>query len=574
MSITAALKDVAERGTGHGIRLFRGDQERERTGYDELYAQAGRVACGLLERGVRPGERVAIALPTSIDFARALFGVLAAGAVPVPVPPPARFASLEIHMRRIVLAMRQSKVRFVLTDEALGSLLGPVLGGDGGGSSETREFGILDIATVPAPSAVYADVAADAPALVQYTSGTSEDPKGVVLSHANLLANVEAITKGIDLTDADVGCSWLPLFHDMGLIGTLLSAVLAGADALLMPPEDFLRDPGRWLRVISRHRATISAAPNSGYLHALRKVPAEDVRELDLSSWRLALNGAEPVDAGLMRRFAEHFEPAGFRPTAFLPVYGLAEGSLAVTFPPTAREVRTLWVRRDMLGEGVVEFGGRDSGLCREIASVGAPVAGTEVRLVGEGGGVLHSEAAVGEIHIRGASVMRGYEANEAATRATVHDGGWVSTGDLAFRKDGELYVAGRKKEMIIVFGQNYYAHDIESVVGRLPGVTHHAVLAAGVPFEDGDGLVVMVETKESEAYARSELVARVRYAVSSELGVTPREVVLVQKGRLPRTSSGKLLRHGAQAVYQQWAPAPPDAQPTVTTDPDQVSLE
>ncbi|MFE7116168.1 AMP-binding protein [Streptomyces sp. NPDC057654] len=570
MTITAALRDVAERGTGHGIRLFRGDEERDRVGFDELYADAGRVACGLLERGVRPGERVAVALPTSLDFARALFGVLAAGAVPVPVPPPARFASLEIHMRRIVIAMRQSKVRYVLTDAALGSLLGPVLGD--GGASGSGEFDVLDIAEVPAASPVHADVAADAPALVQYTSGTSEDPKGVVLSHANLLANVEAITKGIDLTDADVGCSWLPLFHDMGLIGTLLSAVLAGAETLLMPPEDFLRDPGRWLRVISRYGGTISAAPNSGYLHALRKVPAEDVRGLDLSSWRLALNGAEPVDAELMRRFCAHFAPAGLRPTAFLPVYGLAEGSLAVTIPPLDREVRTVWVRRDMLGEGIVEFGGRDSGLCREIASVGAAVTGTKVRLVGEGGGVLHSDAAVGEIHIRGASVTRGYEANEPATRATVHDGGWVSTGDLAFRKDGELFVAGRKKEMIIVFGQNYYAHDIESVVGRLPGVTNHGALAAAVPFEDGDALVVMVETRESEAYARSELVARVRYAVSSELGITPREVVLVQKGRLPRTSSGKLLRHGAQAVYQQWAPASPGSEPIVTTD--RVSLE
>ncbi|MBT2382969.1 AMP-binding protein [Streptomyces sp. ISL-11] len=561
MTLTAALRDVAERGTGHGVRLFRGDRERERAGFDELYAQAGRVACGLLERGVRPGERVAIALPTSIDFARALFGVLAAGAVPVPVPPPARFASLEIHMRRIVIAMRQSKVRVVLSDAALGSLLGPVLGGDG------EEFRVLDIAAVPASSAVYTDVGVDAPALVQYTSGTSEDPKGVVLTHANLLANVEAITKGIGLTDADVGCCWLPLFHDMGLIGALLSSVLAGADTCLMPPEDFLRDPGRWLRVISRQRVTLSAAPNSGYLHALRKVPAEAVRELDLSSWRLTLNGAEPVDAELMRRFCAHFAPAGFRRTAFLPVYGLAEGSLAVTIPPTGREVRSVWVRRDMLGEGIVEFGGPDSGHCREIVSVGVPVTGTEVRLVGEGGGVLHSDAAVGEIHIRGASVMRGYEANEPATRATVGDGGWVSTGDLAFRKNGELYVAGRKKEMIIVFGQNYYASDIESVAGRLPGVAHHGALAATVPFADGDGLVVMVETRETEPYARSELVSRVRYAVSSELGITPREVLLVRKGRLPRTSSGKLLRHGARAVYEQWASASPDAEQPLTTD-------
>ncbi|GAA0452956.1 AMP-binding protein [Streptomyces sp. NPDC046215] len=566
MNLTAALGAVAERRTGHGIRLFRGEEERERTGFDELYSQAGRLACGLLERGVRPGERVAIALPTSVDFARALFGVLAAGAVPVPVPPPARFASLEIHLRRIVIAMRQSSVRVVLSDEALGSLLGPALAGAGG------EFRVLDVATTPAASAVYTDVAPDAPALVQYTSGTSEDPKGVVLTHANLLANVEAITKGVGFTDADVGCCWLPLFHDMGLIGALLSSVLNDAEILLMPPEDFLRDPGRWLRLISRHRVTLSAAPNSGYLHALRKVPAEAVRELDLSSWRLTLNGAEAVDADLMRRFCAHFAPAGFRRDAFLPVYGLAEGSLAVTIPPTGREPRSLWVRRDLLGEGIVEPGGRDDGLCREVVSVGVPVTGTEVRLVGDGGTAAHPEAAVGEIQIRGASVMRGYEANEPATRATVSDDGWVSTGDLGFRSGGELFVTGRKKEMIIVFGQNYYAGDIEAVVGRLPGVSHHGVLAATVPFTDGDGLVVMVETKESEPYARSELAAQVRYAVSSELGITPRDVLLVRKGRLPRTSSGKLLRHGAEAVYHQWAAAAAGTKAPLTAG--QVTVE
>ncbi|MFC8077007.1 fatty acyl-AMP ligase [Streptomyces sp. NPDC057307] len=546
VSLVDALAAVAARGTGHGMRLFRGDEETERVTFDQLHAEAGQLACGLLERGVVRGERVAVALPTSIDFARAFFGVLAAGAVPVPVPPPVRFASLDIHLKRIVLVMRQSKVRVVLSDKMLGGLLEPALGGVDG------EFQILDVALTRATSPVYVDVAAGDPALVQYTSGTSESPKGVVLSHANLLANVDSIAGGLGIDDTDVSCNWLPLFHDMGLIGAFLAPALTDAETYLLPPEDFLRDPGRWLRIISRHGVTATTAPNSGYLYALRRVPAERVPELDLSRWRFALNGAELIDPDTLRRFSAHFAPAGFRADAFLPVYGLAEGSLAVTFAPTGRPVRATWVRRDALSRGVVEpvpegTDSADGG--REIVSVGLPVANTEVRLVDEDGTALSDASLVGEIQIRGDSVTRGYEGDEEATRATVHAGGWVSTGDLGFRQDGELFIAGRKKEVIIVFGQNYYASDIESVAGRVTGVANGAVLAAGVAFADGEGLVLVAETKESGAAAREELTARLRYAVSDSLGLTPRDIVLVRRGRLPRTSSGKLQRHGVEEV-------------------------
>ncbi|WP_229700690.1 fatty acyl-AMP ligase [Streptomyces camponoticapitis] len=550
-SLVDALAAVAARGSGHGMRLFRGDEEAERVTFGQLHAGAGELACGLLERGVVRGERVAIALPTSIDFARAFFGVLAAGAVPVPVPPPVRFASLDIHLKRIALVMRQSKVRVVLSDKVLGGLLEPTLGGAGG------EFQILDVAMTRAPSAVYVDVAADDPALVQYTSGTSASPKGVVLTHANLLANVDAIAGGLGIDDTDVSCNWLPLFHDMGLIGAFLSPALNDAETYLLPPEDFLRDPGRWLRIISRYGVTATTAPNSGYLYALRRTPAERVPELDLSRWRFALNGAELIDPDTLRRFSAHFAPAGFRADAFLPVYGLAEGSLAVTFAPTGRAVRSTWVRREPLSRGRVETapagaGGEGTETGREIVSVGVPVANTEVRLVGEDGAELTDPSWVGEIQIRGDSVMRRYEDNEPATRATVRAGGWVSTGDLGFRQDGELFIAGRKKEVIIVFGQNYYASDIESVAGRITGVSNGAVLAAGMTFPDGEGLVLVAETKESDAAAREELIARLRFAVSDSLGLTPRDIVLVRRGRLPRTSSGKLQRHGVEEVLAE----------------------
>nr|AWW87429.1 CoA ligase [Streptomyces sp.] len=566
MSLVRALAEVAGRDTGHGIRLFRGDAQAEHVTYDQLYEEAGRLAQGLLERGVQPGERVAIALPTSIDFARALFGVWAAGAVAVPLPPPVRFASLDIHLRRIALALRQSKVRVVLSDVTLGKLLGPELGGTGG------EFTVLEVARTVAATAHYLDVSDQAPGLVQYTSGTSAHPKGVVLTHANLLANVTAIGKALGVTEAEVSCSWLPLFHDMGLIGMLLTPALNGAETLLLPPEDFLRDPGRWLRLISRYRATAATAPNSGYLYAMRKVPAADVRALDLSSWRVALNGAEAIDPDMLRRFSAHFAPAGFRPTAFLPVYGLAEGSLAVTFPPLGRPVRSLWVRRGPLADGVVEpapeptagpadagdvgagsagagAGAGDAATARELVSVGYPVADTEVRLVADTGDELAGEGGVGEVQIRGAAVMRTYEAGEAANRGVVHADGWVSTGDLGLRHDGELFIVGRTKEVIIVFGQNYHASDIELVAGRVPGVANHAVLATAVATADGEGLALVAETKESDPTVRAELVSQLRHAVSDAVGISPRKVILARRGALPRTSSGKLQRHGIEAL-------------------------
>ncbi|WP_441245696.1 AMP-binding protein [Kitasatospora sp. McL0602] len=548
MSLTDALRSVADRGTGRALRLFRGGKETERVGFDELHADAGRLACGLLERGVGRGERVGIALPTSPDFARAFFGVLAAGAVPVPVPPPVRFAPLEVYAQRIGLAMRQSRVERVLTDGVLAGLLAPLLPETGG------RFTVLDTAACAGSSAVWTEVGDDEPALVQYTSGTSSAPKGVILSHANLLANIEAITKGLGVTEQDVSGSWLPLFHDMGLIGMFLTPVLNNVETFLQSPEDFLRDPGRWLRIISDHGVTISTAPNSGYLQALNRTAHEQVAAFDLSRWRLALNGAEAVDTGLLRRFSAHFAPAGFRAEAFLPVYGLAEGSLAVTFPPVGRPVRTLRVEREPLAEGVVTVSPAPDGT-RELAALGTPVTGTELRLVTADGDPLAAEPAVGGIQIRGESVTRGYEDG-----STAGADGWVDTGDLGFRHEGELFVVGRTKEMVIVFGRNYYAADIEALAAACPGAEPEGVLAAGIPFEDGEGLVLFVETRETSPDARNTLAAQVRYAVSSTLGVSPRAVLLTRRGRLPRTSSGKLRRHGYEALYEQYAAS---SQPT-----------
>jgi acyl-CoA synthetase (AMP-forming)/AMP-acid ligase II len=541
MTIIGALAEVAARHSGHGLRVLNGDREAGRCTYDELYADAGRMASGLLTRGLTARQRVAIALPTSLDFARSFFGILAAGGVPVPLPPPLQLSPARTRTARIALILAQSNIRLVLSTGTLGALLTAELGGGNGGLT------ILDADDVREPSAVYADASEDDLGLIQYTSGTTSDPKGVLLSQANLLANTAAISHGLGATSADVCCSWLPMFHDMGLIGSLLCPVVNDAETCLLPPEQFLRDPGRWVRMISRYHGTIAAAPNSGYLHTLRKVPDSEVHRLDLSSWRLALNGSENVDPQTMRQFSHHFAGEGFAHNAFLPVYGLAEASLAVTLPPLCRKPKTQWVRRDLLGEGVAAFSSPGGELAREVASVGRPVTGTQVRLVDDNQVPVGANTRIGGIQVRGTSITRGYEANEDTTRQTFKADGWVATGDLGFWHEGELYIVGRTKEMIIINGQNYYASDIESLVSAVPGIPLYAVMAVSVPGSDGEELALFIETNATSEATRSDLTAQARYAVSTTLGISPREVFLVARGYLPRTSSGKLQRHHAQ---------------------------
>jgi acyl-CoA synthetase (AMP-forming)/AMP-acid ligase II len=373
----------------------------------------------------------------------------------------------------------------------------------------------------------------------------------VVLSHRNVLANVEAIRRGLALEPTDVGASWLPLFHDMGLVGTLLTPILVGCDCYLSAPEDFARDPLQWLRTISERRATLTVAPSTGYLHTLRRVP-EPPADLDLSSLRAALNGAETVNLGVMRAFLDRFAGYGLRPTVFLPVYGLAEGTLAVSFPPLGRPARAAWVDRGRLGEGRVELRAEGAASARPLVSVGTAVHGAQIRLVQPDGAELAGEDVVGEIEIRGPSVMTAYEDDPVATAKVVRAGGWVATGDLGFRHGGELYIAGRRKEMVVVLGQNYYASDVEAIVSALPALAGGAVLAASAPYPDGEGLLLLVETRHRDEAVRAELAGQIRRAVAESIGISPQEIVFASRGRLPRTSSGKLLRRDVSGLRDQ----------------------
>jgi acyl-CoA synthetase (AMP-forming)/AMP-acid ligase II len=387
----------------------------------------------------------------------------------------------------------------------------------------------------PLPSVSGSDIA-----FLQYTSGTTGNPKGVMISHRAVCANTYGIARGMKQTSDDVGVSWLPLFHDMGLIGALLRAVCHPTPLHVMPPERFIVKPAGWLKLMSDVGGTLSPAPNFAYdLCTARAGELEGVR---LDRWRVALNGSEPVHAPTLSRFFEKFGPLGFDPAAMMPVYGMAEATLAVTFSPVGQNVRALGLDRKSLEEdGRVVLSGEAA--ARLAISVGPPLAGTSVSVVDESGRVV-PEGVVGEVRVSGPSVMDGYFRNETASAAVLSDG-WLSTGDLGFVHGGSLYIAGRAKEMVIKGGRNLYPYDVERVVGELTGVRLGGVAAFGRVNEatGTDDLVVVAETSEKDPTVREALTRSIRGEVLAVLGVGVDDVRLWPVGGVPRTSSGKIRR-------------------------------
>ncbi|MDT5112279.1 MAG: hypothetical protein QOE20_4169, partial [Mycobacterium sp.] len=381
-------------------------------------------------------------------------------------------------------------------------------------------------------------------AFIQFSSGTTHDPKPVALTHENLLYNLATI--GNYLADAGisapVGVSWLPLYHDMGLIGNLLSAFYVPGPLVLLPPELFVTRPGSWLRAISRHHATISAGPNFAFGLCVNRIRDDELEGVDLSSWRLCLNGAEAVSAAMQRRFSERFERWGFDASALTPCYGMAEASLAVAFKPAGTMFKTLAVEHDTLASrGVVEPGSK------ELVSVGVPLAGVEVEIRDDQAQPVPPDR-TGRIVVRSPSVMAGYFGRKDLTDEALHDG-WLDTGDLGFVHDGELFVCGRHKDTVIIRGANHAPQDFEAALEGLPGVRTGCAVAVGfVPEgEEEEALAMLVETTPD---ASPTLASDVSSRVLERTSILPAHVELLAPGTLPRTSSGKMRRREARA---QW---------------------
>jgi 1-acyl-sn-glycerol-3-phosphate acyltransferase len=524
--------------------------------YGRLRIDALAVAAGLTDKGYGVGDAVAIMLPTGSDFFAAFYGALYAGCVPVPLYPPARLSQLEDHLRRIAGILRNAEARVLITvgqAKPLAHLLRAQI------ESLRAVVAISDLAIADSTTAcgqiVRPALTADATAFLQYTSGSTGDPKGVVISHANLLANVRAMWRASRISSVDTFLSWLPLYHDLGLIGACIGSLYVGYRLELLSPLAFLAKPSRWLWAIHRHRATVSAAPNFAYELCLNKLSDAELEGLDLSSWRLAFNGAEPISPGTVERFASRFGRYGFRREAMFTVYGLAEGVLGVTFPPLEREPLIDRVSRAALMlDGTAKPATAEDVHAMRFVSCGVPLPGHEVRVVNAAGHEL-PERAQGRIQFRGPSATRGYYKNPSAN-AGLFEGDWLNTGDLGYFAAGELYLTGREKDIIVRRGANIHPAEFEVAVASLRGVRKGgvAVFPATDSHTGTERLVVLAEVRATDAEERRRITESITRLAVDQIGMPPDDIVLAPPRSVLKTSSGKIRRTTCRELYEQGA--------------------
>jgi 1-acyl-sn-glycerol-3-phosphate acyltransferase len=518
--------------------------------YRELRDSAHRVAAGLIARDILPGDRIALMLPTSLEFFTAFFGILYAGAVPVPIYPPARPSQIEDHLRRQAGVLRNAGARILVTVPE-----GLRLAGILKGQVETLDTveTVSQLAADPSRTALPPVTDGAATAFIQYTSGSTGDPKGVVLTHSNLLANVRAMIIALQATPADIFVSWLPLYHDLGLIGAWMGTLYCGVHLYVTSPLNFLLRPECWLKAIHRFRGTLSAAPNFAYELCINKIPDAELEGLDLSTWRVVANGAEPVSVRTLRRFIDKFGPYGFRHSTMSPVYGLAENSVGLTFPPLGRGPLIERIDREaLMVHGRADLARPDDANALEIVACGHPLPDNEIRIVDELGREI-GERIEGRLEFRGPSQTSGYFRNEAKSRELFHDG-WVNSGDRAYMAGGDVFITGRVKDIIIRAGRNIYPHEVEAAVGEIPGMRKGGVAVFGTVDETSgtERLVVLAETRETGEGARATLRERANEVAATILGQPADEIVLVGPGTVPKTSSGKVRRSSAKDLYER----------------------
>jgi len=524
-----------------------GEFRPEAISYADLFEQSRRIATGLVTRGLLPRQTVALMLPTSRDYLSSFFGVLLAGGIPVPIYPPARLAQIEDHLCRHARILANAEAVFIIT----------VPQAKGVAALLRREAPSLSEVLTPAeldsePIELLYRAQADDIAFLQYTSGSTGDPKGVVLSHANLLANVRAMGAACEASSDDVFISWLPLYHDMGLIGAWFCPLYFGMPLVLMSPLAFLSRPVRWLRAISDHRGTISPAPNFAYELCARKIADADLQGIDLSSWRLALNGAEPVSPATLQAFGERFAPYGLLGEAITPVYGLAECSVGLAFPALERGPLIDRIEREELvnRKCAVPVSGSD-GQAMCVPACGRALPGHEIRIVDAEGCEL-PDRCVGRLQFHGPSATRGYYRNPQATQALISDG-WLDSGDFAYTVAGEIYLTGRVKDLIIRGGRNLYPYELEQAVGNIPGVRKGcvAVFASKDARTASERLVILAETREQEASVLDDLRQKISDAALDEIGMPADEIVLAPANSVLKTSSGKIRRNASRDAYE-----------------------
>ncbi len=512
--------------------------------YRQLHDEARAYAANLQVLGVAPGDHVALLGPTSRPLVTALQAVWLAGATAVVLPLPMRLSSIEEFVAQTRVRITNADVSLVLVDPELAPFLDPIPG-----DPPMVGWNVLQPGAGQAGCEDFVRPHDDIQrlAILQFTSGSTSDPKGVMLPHHTVGANLDAIAAATSLDpDDDVLVSWLPLYHDMGLVGLFSLALTTGTPLVLGAPTDFMGGPGRWMEWISTYGGTATAGPNFSYVLAARAMRRGEV--LDLSRLRVALNGAEPVDPDTVAAFIDAGERHGLRPGAVFPAFGMAEVAIAGTFPEPMSGLRTDTVDLRVLeGERYAAPVAADFAGVRHLAILGRPVQGLEIRVVDPTTGSVLMDREVGELEISGSSVTPGYYKRPDANRELFHDG-WLRTGDLAYLIDGEMVMCGRIKDMIIVGGRNVFPEDIERALVGVDGVRAGNVIAFGVDGAQGkEGLVVVAESKSDDLpEVRRSVAQRVRDSV----GLPAKDIVLVAPGSLPKTSSGKLQRSLCKVRY------------------------
>ncbi|MFN9809258.1 MAG: fatty acyl-AMP ligase [Deltaproteobacteria bacterium] len=539
--------DRLPRGDARGFRFLTSDRRERFFSWEALRAEAHRRAAILAATGLEKGDTVALVCPENDEFVLTFLGCSVGGFVPVPIFPGATFKASEHYvdtLEHIVRAAR-SKVLVCIAKNA-----------DVIAKLEARESakGLVVLRADEdfageAPAFTPPVVTPDDLCFLQFTSGSTNRPKGVAIRHRNLVANTTAFLgpAGLARTPEDVGVSWLPLFHDMGLIGFVLGTIIVDLPVVLFQTSTFVRMPRLWLELITRHRGTITYAPNFAYDLLTKRVTEKDLASLDLSSLRVAGCGAEPIRARTLEDFAAKFSRCGFDAKALLPSYGMAESCLAITFHQRGTPMVVDSVDAEELRRGrAVEVHGGEASRAIELVSCGVPFPGHELKIVDEAGAEV-PERVVGQILSKGPSVNDGYFENPEASAESFKDG-WLHSGDLGYRAGGNLYICGRVKDLIIVNGANHYPQDIEWVVGDLEGVRRGNVVAFSVMKDGLEQLVVAAEGNSSDAARLKADIARV---VSETFGLTPAHVAICPVGALPKTSSGKAQRRKSKAMWE-----------------------
>ena len=554
VSFTDFVRDNALSNSAKTAFVFLRDlrsRQAESITFGRLDEDAMRVAASL-QRDLPAGATVLLLYPQGIEFVRAFVGCLYSGVIAVPAPLPDDGRPARERLDRIV---EDAGVSLVLTDTANRPRIAQWL-------KEQERTGIPCIATDRLTDVSPADWSAPATtggttAFLQYTSGSTGEPKGVVVSHANLVANARSIERSTGLRRESRVGGWLPLYHDMGLVGLVLQSLYQGMMCVLTSPVSFVKYPYQWLRVMADYGINACTMPNFGYELCLRRITPEQAATLDLSRWRVAINGAEPVQAETLAAFAERFAAAGLRPEALMPCYGMAETTLLISSDRPDRRPVVRHVDARLLEQGVFRPVGPDADPARTVVGSGRPE-GMTVRVVDPTTGKLLDEGAIGEIWVRGPAVGRGYwnrpELTERTFHAVIADdeagedgaGGFLRTGDLGTLHDGEVYVTGRLKDTLVIRGRNLYPQDVEREVGAAHLATVRATSAAfTVPTPDGEQIVVVCEVSRRGlgATTPTEVEAAVRTHISREFGAGVARVLLVRPGTVCRTSSGKIQR-------------------------------